>query len=131
MSSSTYRCGTVTVKDVNMASPQQVMVDLDWSEAEEEGSASQHVNQVLAQLGPPSLKGVPDGIYLALGSISPPVIPPDKERREARVAELAGGLLKVAVYGRYHISRETLRDIIDVLQETAQQYDSTIASIKS
>ena len=110
-----------------MVSPQQVMVDLDWSEAEE--GASQHVNQVLAQLGPPSLKGVPDGIYLALGSISPPVIPPDDERREARVAELADGVLKVVVHGRYHIGRETLRDIIDVLQQTAEQYDSTIASI--
>jgi hypothetical protein len=116
------------VEDVNMVNPQEVIVDLDWSEAEE--SSSQHVNQVLAQLGPPSLKGVPDGIYLALGSISPPIIPPDDKRREARVAELTDGILKVAVHGRYQISRETLRDIIDVLQQTAEQYDSTVASIK-
>lgn len=107
-----------------MAGPQQVMVALDWSEAEE--AAAQHVNQVLAQLGPPSSDGVPDGIYVALGSVSPPVIPPDAERRDARVAELAGSVLKVAVHARIHISREALRDVIDVLQTTAEQYDESV-----
>lgn len=118
------RCDTALVKDVIVASPQQIMVELDWGEAEE--TSAQHVNQVLAQLGPPSSMGVPDGIYVALGTVSPPVIPPDDDRREARVAELAGSVLRVAVHTRIHLSREALRDVIDVLQTTAAQYDASV-----
>jgi hypothetical protein len=100
------------------------MIGLDWSEAEQ--APALHVNQVLAQVGPPSSTGVPDGIYVALGSVSPPVIPADEERREARVAELAGGVLKVAVQARVQMSREALSDLIQVLQTTADQYDASV-----
>ncbi len=115
---------TEVVEDVSVASSQQVLVRLDWSEVEQ--TPAQHVNQVLAQVGPPSLKGVPDGIYVALGSVSPPVIPPDEDRREARVAELANSVLKVAVHARLQLSREALRDLIHVLQTTAEQYDDSV-----
>jgi len=112
------------VNDVGVASSQQVMIGLDWSEAEQ--APALHVNQVLAQVGPPSSTGVPDGIYVALGSVSPPVIPADEERREARVAQLAGGVLKVTVQARVQMSREALGDLIQVLQTTADQYDTSI-----
>jgi hypothetical protein len=115
---------TEVVEDVRVASSQQVLVRLDWSEVEE--TPAEHVNQVLAQVGPPSLKGVPDGIYVALGSVAPPVIPPDEDRREARVAELVNSVLKVAVHARVHLSREALRDLIQVLQTTADQYDDSV-----
>lgn len=107
-----------------MASSQQVLVRLDWSEVEQ--TSAQHVNQVLPQVGPPSLEGVPDGIYVALGSVSPPVIPPDGDRREARVAELANSVLQVTVHARVQLSREALRDLIQVLQTTAEQYDDSV-----
>ena len=112
------------MNDVSVASSQQVLVGLDWSEAEQ--APAQHVNQVLAQVGPPSSSGVPDGIYVALGSVSPPVIPADEERREARVAALEGSVLKVAVHARVQLSREALQDLIQVLQKTADQYDASI-----
>ena len=78
------------------------------------------------QVGPPSSKGIPDGIYVALGSLSPPVIPPDDDRREARVAELADSVLKIAVHARVQLSREALQDLIQVLQTTADQYDESV-----
>jgi hypothetical protein len=107
-----------------VASSQQILVSLDWSEAEQ--TSAYHVNQVLAQVGPPSSNGIPDGIYVALGSVSPPVIPPDDERRQARVAELADSVLKVTVHARVQMSREALRDLIKVLQTTAEQYDASV-----
>ena len=70
------------VQNVNVARSRQVLVRLDWSEVEQ--TPAYHVNQVLAQVGPPSSRGVPDGIYVALGSVAPPVIPADEDRREAR-----------------------------------------------
>lgn len=112
------------VEDVSVASSQQVLVRLDWSEVEQ--TPAHHVNQVLAQVGPPSSKGIPDGIYVALGSLSPPVIPPDDDRREARVAELADSVLKIAVHARVQLSREALQDLIQVLQTTADQYDESV-----
>lgn len=115
---------TAIVEDVSVAVSQQVLVRLDWSEVEQ--TPAHHVNQVLAQVGPPSLKGIPDGIYVALGNLSPPVIPPDDDRREARVAELANSVLKVAVHARVQLSREALRDLIQVLQTTADQYDESV-----
>lgn len=115
---------TEVVEHVSVASAQQVLVRLDWSEVEE--TPAQHVNQVLAQVGPPSSKGVPDGIYVALGSVSPPVIPPGGDRREPRVAQSANSVLKVSVRARVQVSREALRDIIQVLQTTADQYDDSV-----
>ena len=114
------------MNDVSVARSPQVLVGLDWGEAEQ--APAQHVNQVLAQVGPPSSNGVPDGIYVALGSVSPPVIPADEERREARVKELEHSVLKVAVHARVQLSREALQDLIQVLQKTADQYDASMRS---
>jgi hypothetical protein len=116
------------VEGVSVTVPEQVLVKLDWSEAED--SPAPHVNQALAQLGPPSGRGVPDGIYVALGSVLPPLIPPDEEARAARVAELQTSVLKVAVHARVHLSREVLGDLIHVLQVTAQQHDAAVETAK-
>ena len=105
-----------------MAIPEQVSVRLDWSEAE--SCPDQHVNQILTQVGPPSGRGVPDGIYVSIGSISPPFIPPDEAGRAARIAELEGSVVKVRVHSRIHLSREALDDFIRVLQTTAAKYDT-------
>ena len=108
-----------------MPVPEQVSIRLDWSEVE--ASPAPHVNQVLAQIGAPTGQGVPDGLHLAFGSISPPVVTGDEEQRAARVAELVGSTQKVTVLGRAHVSREVLDDIIRVLQQAAEQYDAMAA----
>jgi hypothetical protein len=113
------------VANVGVAIPDQVSLRLDWSAAE--ACPARHVNQVLAQLGPPSERGVPDGIYVAVGSICPPVIPADPEGRAARVAELTAGVVKVAVYGRVSMSRDVLDDLLRLLKLTADQYDAAVA----
>jgi hypothetical protein len=109
------------VEGANVAVPEQVPMRLDWSDIE--NHASFHVNQLIAQIGPPSSNGVPDGFYLAMGSITPPVILGDDDERIARIAELAGSVLKVDVHARIHVSREVLGDMITVLQRAADQYD--------
>lgn len=110
---------------MGVAIPEQVSVRLDWSAAE--ACPAQHVNQVLAQVGPPSGSGVPDGIYVAVGSVSPPVIPADPGGRAERVAALGAGAVKVAVCGRVNMSRAVLDDLMRVLQVTADQYDAAVA----
>src|SRR5258707_9095832 len=112
-------------ENVGAAIPDKVSVRLDWSAAE--ACPAQHVNQVLVQVGPPSASGVPDGIYVAVGSVSPPVIPADPEGRAARVAELTASVVKVAVYGRVNMSREVLDDLMRLLKLTADQYDAAVA----
>ncbi len=109
---------------MGVAMPEQVSVRLDWSAAE--ACPVQHVNQVLAQVGSPSESGVPDGIYVAVGSVSPPVIPADPEERAERVAALGASALKVAVYGRVNMSREVLGDLMRILKVTADQYDAAV-----
>lgn len=116
------------VTNVSASIPDQVSVRLDWSATE--ACPAQHVNQVLVQVGPPSESGVPDGVYVAVGSISPPVIPADPEGRAARVAELTAGAVKVAVYGRVTMSREVLDDLIRLLKLTADQYDAAVAQAR-
>lgn len=98
---------------------------LDWSEVE--SSPASHINQLLAQIGPPSSNGVPDGLYLAMGSVAPPIILGDEDQRTARITELTGSILKVAVHARVHVSREVLGDMIRVLEKTAEQYDAALA----
>jgi hypothetical protein len=110
----------------NVAVPEQVLVRLDWSEVE--ASPAPHINQVLAQIGAPTGRGVPDGIHLAFGSVSPPLVLGDDAQRAERVAELTGSTVKVTVLGRAHVGREVLDDIIRVLQTAAEQYDAMAAT---
>lgn len=78
-----------------MEIPSQVMVRLNWDAVER--TPASHVNQVLSQAGPPLGNGIPDGIYVSLGSIAPPVMPQDDAGRAARIAELNGSDIDVAV----------------------------------
>jgi len=112
-----------------VAVPEQVPMRLDWSEVE--SYPSSHINQLLAQIGPPSSNGVPDGVYLAMGSVAPPIILGSEDQRIERITELTGGILKVAVHARIHVSREVLGDIISVLQQTAEQYDAAALALAS
>jgi hypothetical protein len=101
----------------------QVAVVVDWSAADD--VEPRHVNQIMAQLGVPAPDGVPDGIYVALGSILPPVVSgSDDESRLKAVHDLQGSTIKVGVQGRFHMSRGVLEALINVLQATAAQYDA-------
>jgi hypothetical protein len=102
------------------AAPERLTVRLNWAGVE--AVPVQHVNQALGQLGTP-VKGIPDGLYLVLGSVEPPVIP-DEESRALIVEGLMANGAQVTVQGRFHLSRETAGEIIRVLQDITAQYDA-------
>jgi hypothetical protein len=101
-----------------------INVAVDWSAAAV--SPTTHVNQFIAQIGPP-ISGVgPDGVYLLMGSIPPPlVIGNDPETRQRSLDALKDGL-KVTVHGRFQMSRERLEELIQVLHATADNYDAAV-----
>ncbi|WP_440070982.1 hypothetical protein [Streptosporangium sp. OZ121] len=101
----------------------ELSVVVDWSTAD--GVPIEHVNQFIGQPGPPTLSRMPDGVFLLLGSIPPPVIPNDPEGQRRAIEGLKNGL-KVTVHGRFHLSRERLEELIDVLQQTAANYDTLV-----
>ena len=106
-----------------MSEAEQIRVRLDWSSAET--AQAQHVNQLLAQVGSPGSDGIPDGIYLTLGSVPPPaILDGDDDARDRLIEKLASAGAKVNVAGQFHISRRMLDDVIRVLQETAAKHDA-------
>jgi hypothetical protein len=113
------------VEDASVEIPSQVTVRLDWSAAED--APISHANQILTQVGPPLGNSIPDGAYITLGSVKPPVIPADESGRAERVQQLTGSTVPVTVYGRFHVSRAFIDDLIKVLQITADQYDAAVA----
>ncbi|GIH76123.1 hypothetical protein [Planobispora longispora] len=98
----------------------EVTITVDWSDAAT--IPVTHVNQFVAQPGPPTMEGSPDGVYLLVGSIAPPIIPSDPEGQRRVFAALKDGL-KVTGHARFHLSRERLEELIAILQQTADNYD--------
>jgi hypothetical protein len=92
----------------------------DWSDAD--SVSTQPANQFAVTIGGRSEHGTPDGIYLTVGHITPPVLIGDPEAQMAQIKEL-GGKRKVAVYGHYLMTRERLDELISVLQMVAKRYD--------
>lgn len=94
---------------------------MDWSGLADVPTT--YVNQFAATLGPPTLNGLPDGIYLLLGSIAPPIILGDTEAsREASIRRAQAGV-KVEVHGRFYLTRDRLAELINSLQTIANAYD--------
>jgi hypothetical protein len=112
------------VTDVTEASVQLVNVRLDWSETE--SAHAEHVNQVLGQVGPPGSDGMPDGIYVTLGSVPPPVLIEGDVARAQLLEKITTSGVKINVVGQFHMSRAMLRDFIQVLQTTADKYDAAV-----
>jgi hypothetical protein len=110
------------VEDASEEGPEPVTVRLDWGEAAT--VPVQHANQALGQLGTP-VKGIPDGIYLILGSVEPLVIP-DEESRARVIEELAANGVRVTVQGRFHINRQAADELMRVLSESVALYDSAV-----
>jgi hypothetical protein len=110
------------VEDMNERPPAQVTVRLDWRDVKV--TPSQHVNQALGQLGPPT-NGIPDGIYLTFGRVEPEIVL-DAESQAKVIEELKESGAKVGVLGRFHLTRQLADEVIRVLQETSAQYDAAV-----
>jgi hypothetical protein len=110
------------VEDASEEAPEPVTVRLDWDEAAT--VPVQHANQALGQLGTP-VKGIPDGIYLILGSVEPLVIP-DEESRARVIEDLAANGVRVTVHGRFHISRQAADELMRVLGQSVALYDAAV-----
>lgn len=107
--------------------PQQVQLHVSWSAASEVPVLP--VNQFAAVLAPPTKNGPPDGVFIILGNTVPPIIvgdTPELKQRSIEAAVEAG--LHVEVYGRYHLSRNRLNDLIEGLQAIADAYDASAKS---
>lgn len=85
-----------------------------------------YVNQFAATLGPPTVAGMPDGVYVLLGNVAPPVVlGTSAAAREASLREAQDGI-NVKIHGRYYLTRERLGELIDSLTTIADAYDKVI-----
>jgi len=102
-----------------------VPIGVDWTEVN--ALDARHINQLAIQLGAPTPDGIPDGVYLSVGSITPPIIQaPDAESARRLAQELQGTSLKVVAQGRFHLNRSLVDVLIKLLQTTADQYDNAV-----
>lgn len=92
-----------------------VTFHVDWPAAAD--VPTQHVNQFTLSPGLPTRDGTPDGIYLELGHLAPPVIRPGTDPATMDTH------LSVQVLGRFHFSKERLDELMGSLQEIAQKYE--------
>ncbi|MEU6041110.1 hypothetical protein ABZ801_37540 [Actinomadura sp. NPDC047616] len=98
-----------------------VTVYVDWSNLA--SVPTRHINQFVAQVGPPTRDGSPDGIYLGLGHLAPPVIvSSDPEMRQREIEAAANGIAPEDM-GRFHLSKSHCEELVKVLQEALRQYD--------
>jgi hypothetical protein len=111
------------VSDVTEATIEQVRIRLDWSAAQQ--AQPLHANQAVAQVGSPGSDGAPDGIYITFGSAPAPVLMQgDEASHKAEIEKLVAAGVVVNVLGQFHITRQMLDDVIKILQETAEKYDT-------
>lgn len=107
-----------------------VTVSVDWKEIEE--LEPRHINQMMGQLGNPGPDGIPDGLYLGLGVVTPPVLQATSPEEALKLAaSLQGTSVTVTPHGRFHMSRAVLGTLIKTLQATADQYDNAVAQAES
>ena len=125
--SSGLGCDTVSVstadepRSVTAEEIARIEVPVDWGGAADVPTA--YVNQFVVQLGPPTRGGLPDGIYLVLGNVAPPlIIGENPAAREASIRRAQGGV-KPEVHGRFYLTRERLDELISSLQTIADAYD--------
>jgi hypothetical protein len=110
---------------VSTVAPTLVKVRVDWSEVE--NARAYHVTQAIGQVGPPGSDGMPDGIYVTLGTIAPPaLLDGDAEAVSQALERLTSRGAKVNVVSQVHMSRQMLNDFIGVLQATAAKYDAAV-----
>jgi hypothetical protein len=108
---------------------QAIQIPVDWSDAA--GTSVIYINQFVAQLGPPTRSGTPDGIYLLLGSVSPPLIVGDDDEARRPYIEAAMAGIKPEVHGQFYLSRERLDELIHALHTIAENFDATVKNAES
>jgi hypothetical protein len=99
----------------------QVAVQTSWADAGDVAPAV--ANQFNASVGLQSQSGVPDGIILTMGHVSLPVLTGSKDEIQAQLRERG---LKVLVQGRYFLTRERVRELIEVLTRVGAQFDELL-----
>lgn len=107
----------------------QVSVPVDWSSATR--TPVVYINQFVAQLGPPTRNGTPDGIYLLFGSVGPPLIVGDSAEARQPYIEAAKSGIKPEIHGQFYLSRERLDELIHALSTIAENFDAVAARSKS
>ena len=100
--------------------PPALAITVDWGDTT--GLSTTHINQFAIVLGPPIASGAPDGIYMLLGHLAPPLILGTDQESKLRAFE-AQKIIKVNVHGSFHLSRDRLDELIRALQQTASNYD--------
>ena len=108
---------------------QEIRIPVDWSSAA--GVPVAYVNQFVAQIGPPTRSGTPDGIYLLLGSVAPPLIVGDDDEARRPYVEAAMVGVKPEVHGQFYLTRERLDELIHALYTIAENFDATVKLVKS
>jgi hypothetical protein len=98
-----------------------IIIHVDWSAVA--STPTEHINQFIVQVGPPTQDGSPDGIYMAFGHLPPPVIVSDDPEMQAREIEAVKAGVPIEIRGRFHMNRARLDELIKVLQKTAENYD--------
>jgi hypothetical protein len=105
--------------------PTEITVRVDWSDLE--ALPTHHVNQVIGQVGP-AQDGIPDGIYVSFGSVTPPIVlAADEDEHRAIVRGLQHQPAKVTAFGRFHLSRESAAALVRIVQTSIAQYDAAAA----
>ena len=99
----------------------QLELELDWSAAA--ALDAKIANQFIVQLGAPATGGAPDGVYLIIGEVTPPLIISNTAEGRKAQAESYGGRLPVRAHGRYYLTRARLEELRKVLDRIAAQYD--------
>lgn len=73
------------------------------------------------------VKGTPDGLYLVLGTVEPAIVL-DEDARKHLVDDLLTNGVKVAVQGRFHLSRQLADELMRVLAEAVNLYDAVVGA---
>jgi hypothetical protein len=121
-----HRWHTDAVSAESQQDAEVVAVPVRWNL---ESVPTLFANQFVATLGPPTAGGVPDGIYLVLGAVAPPIIIGDTpEARKAYVQAAMRDGLTVEVHGRYVLSRERLDEVITALETIRDKYDEAASA---
>jgi hypothetical protein len=120
---------THIAQDDVASAPQELRVPVDWGDAADIPTTP--LNQFVCQVGPPLRDGRPDGIYLLLGNIVPPLFLGDSQEERQRFIDIALAGAKVQVHGRYVLSRERLDELIAVLQKIAEIHDSAAETARA
>lgn len=83
----------------------------------------------MAQVGNPGPDKVPDGIYVSLGNVAPPITPPGFTAEQA-AEELKETTVAIHVHGRFHMSRAVAGKLMRDLQRVTEQYDAAALGAK-